>query len=107
MGGGLQHFSVSPRPLSFGFGAMGLGPGLDNLLRGLRNDIRHITLSQRLELRKNYILVVLQSFTLLDFNKLRPFKISLILNTVQCWIVMDYRLQHFSHSLISKQLCQN
>ena len=44
---------------------------------------------------------------LLDFNKLRPFKISLILNTVQCWIVMDYRLQHFSHSLISKQLCQN
>ena len=31
--GGLQHFSVSPRPLSFGFwgfGAKGLGPGLDN-----------------------------------------------------------------------------
>ena len=37
MGGGLQHFSVSPRPLGFGFGtkgfgAKGLGPGLDNLL---------------------------------------------------------------------------
>ena len=31
--GGLQHFSVSPRPLDFGFlgfGAKGLGPGLDN-----------------------------------------------------------------------------
>ena len=35
-GGGLQHFSVSPRPLGFGFGtkgfgAKGLGPGLDNM----------------------------------------------------------------------------
>ena len=32
-GGGLQHFSVSPRPLGFGFlglGSKGLGPGLDN-----------------------------------------------------------------------------
>ena len=32
-GGGLQHFSVSPRPLGFGFwglGAKGLGSGLDN-----------------------------------------------------------------------------
>jgi len=32
--GGLQHFSVSPRPLGFefgtkGFGDKGLGPGLD------------------------------------------------------------------------------
>ena len=36
MVGGLQHFSVSPRPLGFGFGTKGfwvkgLGPGLDNL----------------------------------------------------------------------------
>ena len=35
-GGGLQHFSVSPRPLGFGFGTKGfggkgLGPELDNL----------------------------------------------------------------------------
>ena len=35
--GGLQHFSVSPRPLGFGFGtksfgAKGLGPGLDNFI---------------------------------------------------------------------------
>ena len=33
MVGGLQHFSVSPRPLGFGtkgFGAKGFGPGLDN-----------------------------------------------------------------------------
>ena len=35
--GGLEQFSVSPRPLGFGFGtkgfgAKGLGPGLDNLL---------------------------------------------------------------------------
>ena len=35
-GGGLEQFSVSPRPLGFGFGtkwfgAKGLGPGLDNL----------------------------------------------------------------------------
>ena len=35
MVGGLQQFSVSPRPLGFGFGtkgvgAKGLGPGLDN-----------------------------------------------------------------------------
>ena len=30
VGGGLQHFSVSPRPLGFGFGTKGLGPGLDN-----------------------------------------------------------------------------
>ena len=34
-GGGLQDFSVSPRPLGFwfgtkGLGAKGLGPGLDN-----------------------------------------------------------------------------
>jgi len=34
--GGLEQFSVSPRPLGFGFGtkwfgAKGLGPGLDNL----------------------------------------------------------------------------
>ena len=34
-GGGLEHISVSPRPLGFGFGtkglwAKGLGPGLDN-----------------------------------------------------------------------------
>ena len=33
--GGLQHFSVSQRPLGFGFGTKGfgvksLGPGLDN-----------------------------------------------------------------------------
>ena len=39
-GGGLQHFSFSPRPLGFGFlgfgamgfGAKGLGPELDNKL---------------------------------------------------------------------------
>ena len=34
-GGGLEQFSVSPRPLGFGFlgfGAKGLGPGLDNFL---------------------------------------------------------------------------
>ena len=36
MGGGLEQFSVSPRPLGFGFGTKGfgakvLGPGLDNL----------------------------------------------------------------------------
>ena len=35
-GGGLEQFSVSPRPLGFrsgtkGFGAKGLGPGLDNV----------------------------------------------------------------------------
>ena len=35
-GGGLEQFSVSPRPLGFGFGtkgfkAKGLGPGLDNI----------------------------------------------------------------------------
>ena len=35
VGGGLEQFSVSPRPLCFGFGtkgfgAKGLGPGLDN-----------------------------------------------------------------------------
>ena len=34
--GGLLHFSVSPRPLGFGFGtngfgAEGLGPGLDKI----------------------------------------------------------------------------
>ena len=35
MGGGLQDFSVIPRPLGFGFlglGLRGLGPGLDNYL---------------------------------------------------------------------------
>ena len=35
-GGGLEQFSVSPRPLGFGFGtkgfgAKGLGPGLDKM----------------------------------------------------------------------------
>ena len=50
MGGGLQHFSVSPRPLGTNwgfevgwtglglglgfFGTKGLGPGLDNFLYG-------------------------------------------------------------------------
>ena len=35
-GGGLQDFSVIPRPLGFGFlglGLRGLGPGLDNIIR--------------------------------------------------------------------------
>ena len=37
LGCGLQHFSVSPRPLGFGvgtkgFGAKDLGPGLDNYI---------------------------------------------------------------------------
>ena len=37
VGGGLQHFSVNPWPLGFGFGtkgfeSKGLGPGLDNFL---------------------------------------------------------------------------
>ena len=31
--GGLEQFSVSPRPLAFGFGAKGSGPGLDNFLK--------------------------------------------------------------------------
>ena len=40
--GGLKHFSVSPRPLGFGFGtkrfgAKGLGPGLDNIIKLHRN----------------------------------------------------------------------
>ena len=35
VGGGLEQFSVSPRPLSFGFEAKGLGPGLDNFVRYL------------------------------------------------------------------------
>ena len=44
-GGGLKHFSVSPRPLGFGFrakgfGAKGLGPGLDNITRALLMLIR-------------------------------------------------------------------
>ena len=42
-GGGLQHFSVSPRPLGFGtkgFGAKGLGPGLDNRYLLVRGSIR-------------------------------------------------------------------
>ena len=39
-GGGLEQFSVSPRPLGFGFGtkgfgAKGLGPGLDNKSPGV------------------------------------------------------------------------
>ena len=37
VGGGPQNFSVSPWPLGFGFGtkgfgAKGLGPGLDNII---------------------------------------------------------------------------
>ena len=39
-GGGLEQLSVSPRPLGFGFetkgfGAWGLGPGLDNVMDGI------------------------------------------------------------------------
>ena len=47
-GGGLQHFSVSPRPLGFGFGTKGfggkgLGPGLDNIiLMNLKNEHRSL-----------------------------------------------------------------
>ena len=41
-GGGLEQFSVSPRPLGFGFGtkgfgAKGLGPGLDKIMISLLN----------------------------------------------------------------------
>ena len=44
VGGGLEQFSVSPRPLGFGFGtkgfgAKGLGPGLDNLFQELLRDL--------------------------------------------------------------------
>ena len=45
MGGGLQHFSVSPRPLGFGFlgfGAKGLGPGLDNRVNEYRTNLRYL-----------------------------------------------------------------
>ena len=38
--GGLQDFSVSPRPLGFGFlglGLRGLGPGLDNISINIYN----------------------------------------------------------------------
>ena len=35
MVGGLEPFSVSPRPLIFGFGANGLGPGLINSMSSL------------------------------------------------------------------------
>ena len=43
MGGGLEQFSVSPRPLGFGFGtngfgAKGLGTGLDNNSCRLHSD---------------------------------------------------------------------
>ena len=34
-GGGLGQFSVSPKPLDFGFGAKVLGPGLDNIMKNL------------------------------------------------------------------------
>ena len=39
VGGGLQDFSVIPRPLGFGFlglGLRGLGPGLDNIFSPYR-----------------------------------------------------------------------
>ena len=48
--GGLQHFSVSPRPLGFGFlvfEAKGLGPGLDNketMASFIARDNKHIKL---------------------------------------------------------------
>ena len=34
-GCGLEQFSVSPRPLGFGFWTKGLGPGLDKNYSGL------------------------------------------------------------------------
>ena len=50
-GGGLQDFSVSPRPLGFwfgskGFGAKGLGPGLDNFTFHLLNVNHGVSESQ-------------------------------------------------------------
>ena len=54
-GGGLQHFSVSPRPLGFGFlvfGAKGLGPGLDNketMASFIARDNKHIKLMHSYE----------------------------------------------------------
>ena len=43
-GGGILHFSVSPRSLGFGFGikgllAKGLGPGRDNLSQLIYNHL--------------------------------------------------------------------
>ena len=53
--GGLQHFSVSPRPLGFGylvFGAKGSGPGLDNketMASFIARDNKHIKLMHSYE----------------------------------------------------------
>ena len=46
VGGGLEQFSVSPRPLGFGFGAKGfgakgLGPGLDKSLPAKYGELTH------------------------------------------------------------------
>ena len=43
VGGGLEQFSVSPRPLGFGFGAKGLGPGLDNYIDSLLTQLLPLT----------------------------------------------------------------
>ena len=50
VGGGLQHFSVSPRPLGFGFGTKGfgakvLGPGLDNYCTRNKGNLDNLLLS--------------------------------------------------------------
>ena len=49
-GGGLEQFSVSPRPLGFGFGtkgfgAKGLGPGLDKNVQSFCTIIHDILFS--------------------------------------------------------------
>ena len=60
-GGGLEQFSVSPRPLGFGFGTKGLGPGLDNSSSSQPN-----TYTQ-LKLCVQHILAILAPFSYFSY----------------------------------------
>ena len=60
-GGGLEQFSVSPRPLGFGFGtkrfgAKGVGPGLDNI----RKKDQKLYFPERIRAQRAHLAVLVQ-----------------------------------------------
>ena len=87
VGGGLEQFSVSPRPLGFGFGtkgfwAKGLGPGLDNFnFTSPRAQYFHPDGQRWVFIRPRHLVVISQSEAegLLTLTNQRPALVSALI----------------------------